>query len=469
MEEESLNALASEDMRYCGRSLLPQDLVYVPKAVELNGLFTVKEHIELIGCLRCVDLLGLKERIEGVYETLQLKDKLHLKCSELSAGEVKQVGVCIGIVVDPRILVLDEPTCGLDSHTAQTIVNQLLLLAKSNQIAVLMTIHQPSTALFNALEDLMLLEGGRMAYYGPLHDAKRFFGALGHQCPSVFSPADFYVDLIYRKPFDDLDVTWKDLYLSFNIAGLISAKDGEEIIETSADEGGQPLEFRRNLFYLLHYFFGLYNKDFRFYGVRILFMLCNGVYLGTLFLRAHRDVSDIRLIGGAAAWVAIMTVLSGFFATTAMCDERKFAAELVKNSVISPVAYCVALLGASLPYNLAASLVFHSIFHWMFFFSLDITVYIYSVLTMFLELLFIDSTYLVTIELLRIPILCLTVNVLIMAPLAFLCGFWVNVSDMGQWLSWLSYAMPTKYAYDSYMYEFIGRYSFESGSDGIGV
>ena len=434
---------ATGDVRYCGRSLLSKDLMYVPKAVELNGLLTVQEHIELVGCLRGGSLFGLRARIDGVCDTLKLTDKLHMKCCELSAGEVKQVGVCIGMVVDPRILVLDEPTSGLDSYTAQTIVSQLLKLARDNEVVVVMSIHQPSTALFNSLEDLMLLEGGRMAYYGPLSDAKRFFDALGHPCPSVFSPADFYVELIYRKPFDDLDVTWKDLYLSFNIAGLITAKHGEEVIEPNADVEDLRRRFRQSLYYLIQYFWGLYYKDIRFYWVRITFMLSQGIYLGTLYLQMHREVQDIRRIFGAISWMVFMGVLCGVFATTALCDERKFAAEMVKNGVFTPLTYCIAQFITSLPCNLLSSLVFNSIFHWLFV-SGDATVFVHSVLALFLELLFIDSLFLVTVEVFRVPLLCLTINVLIMAPLSFLSGFSVNVSDIKNWLSWVCYLIPTK-------------------------
>eukprot|EP01042_Synura_sphagnicola_P006950 gene6950-8892_t len=98
------------DVRYCGRALQEQELIYVPKTVEFNKVLTVQENIELVGCLRCKDLKALKARIEGVYHTLKLKDKLHLRCGDLSAGEVKRVGLCIALVVNPRILVLDEPT-----------------------------------------------------------------------------------------------------------------------------------------------------------------------------------------------------------------------------------------------------------------------------------------------------------------------------------------------------------------------
>jgi len=212
----------------------------------------------------------------------------------------------------------------------------------------------------------------------------------------VFSPADFYVELIYRKPFDDLDVTWKDLYLSFNIAGLITAKHCEEVIEPNADVEDLRRRFRQSLYYLIQYFWGLYYKDIRFYWVRITFMLSQGIYLGTLYLQMHREVQDIRRIFGAISWMVFMGVLCGVFATTALCDERKFAAEMVKNGVFTPLTYCIAQFITSLPCNLLSSLVFNSIFHWLFV-SGDATVFVHSVLALFLELLFIDSLFLVTV------------------------------------------------------------------------
>ena len=452
------------DVRYCGRALQEQELIYVPKTVEFNKVLTVQENIELVGCLRCKDLKALKARIEGVYHTLKLKDKLHLRCGDLSAGEVKRVGLCIALVVNPRILVLDEPTSGLDSNMAQMIVEQLLVLCRETAVSVVMTVHQPSTQLFNKLEDLMLLEGGRVAYFGPVQDAKRFFGALGYQCPAVFNPADFYMDLVYKKPFDELEVTWKDLYLSFNITGLIVAKDGEDdgrgkrnsenvldITTTSAlsrminTKVRKPFqEVLRDMYYLGFYFFKNYNQDMRYYGARYVVVLIYVVFAGTLFRRIHADVDEVRKLAGAISVIVLLSVLSLVFSSNAMVEERQFAYELARNKIISPFSYCLTQFLISLPYNLLIGLLSQLIFHGLVFFNADASVFVYTALTLFLIVLFMEALFIVIVEVLRNSLLCLVSNVIVMAPLAYFTGYFVTVRDMPVGVSWIAYLVPTK-------------------------
>jgi ABC-type multidrug transport system ATPase subunit len=61
-------------------------------------------------------------------------------------------------------------------------------LADNMNVAVIMTIHQPSEMVFDMLQDLYLLEGGRLAYNGPLSATKRYFASLGYEVSSFRSP-----------------------------------------------------------------------------------------------------------------------------------------------------------------------------------------------------------------------------------------------------------------------------------------
>jgi hypothetical protein len=65
--------------------------------------------------------------------------------------------------------------------------------------------------VFDMLQDLLLLEGGRLTYTGPLTSTERYFKTLGYHCPKEQGLADFYLDLIYKAP--ELHTqSWKELY-----------------------------------------------------------------------------------------------------------------------------------------------------------------------------------------------------------------------------------------------------------------
>ena len=82
----------------------------------------------------------------------------------------------LGLIGDTCVT---EPTTGLDSTAAFSIVSYLVKIAKETGVAVIMTIHQPSALVFNMLDDLLLLENGHVVYGGHLREAGAFFAGVG--------------------------------------------------------------------------------------------------------------------------------------------------------------------------------------------------------------------------------------------------------------------------------------------------
>uniref|UniRef100_A0A803P6W7 ABC transporter G family member 15 n=1 Tax=Cannabis sativa TaxID=3483 RepID=A0A803P6W7_CANSA len=86
----------------------------------------------------------------------------------ISGGEKKRLSIGLEILTQPQIMLLDEPTTGLDSASAFFVVCTLGNIAHNGRIVVC-SIHQPSGYLFDLFDDLYLLSGGEAVYFG---DAK---------------------------------------------------------------------------------------------------------------------------------------------------------------------------------------------------------------------------------------------------------------------------------------------------------
>ena len=65
----------------------------------------------------------------------------------------------------PYVLLLDEPTTGLDSASAFYVIQSLCHIAHNGKI-VICSIHQPSSETFNIFDDLLLLSSGETVYFG---------------------------------------------------------------------------------------------------------------------------------------------------------------------------------------------------------------------------------------------------------------------------------------------------------------
>lgn len=81
----------------------------------------------------------------------------------VSGGERKRTSIGVELITDPSLIFLDEPTTGLDSFTAQTVVEILRSLALAGR-TIIATIHQPNSDTFAYFDKLMLLSHGEIIY-----------------------------------------------------------------------------------------------------------------------------------------------------------------------------------------------------------------------------------------------------------------------------------------------------------------
>jgi ABC-type multidrug transport system ATPase subunit len=81
----------------------------------------------------------------------------------ISGGERKRTSIGVELLTNPSMIFLDEPTTGLDSNTAVTIMYLLRDMANNGR-TVVSVIHQPSTEIFNKFDKLILLCKGNIIY-----------------------------------------------------------------------------------------------------------------------------------------------------------------------------------------------------------------------------------------------------------------------------------------------------------------
>ena len=123
--------------RHCG--FIAQGLALLPQA-------TAAENIEVPMLL---DGIAAAERARRVVRALERVGLSHLTASltdELSGGEQQRVAIARALVLEPAVVLADEPTCNLDSVTAQTIARLLVSAARERGAAVILVTHDPAIA-----------------------------------------------------------------------------------------------------------------------------------------------------------------------------------------------------------------------------------------------------------------------------------------------------------------------------------
>lgn len=113
---------------------------YMAQAAALYPLLTGRENLEFFGKLYGLRGLELKERIGSMAQLVRLNEDLDTQTQNYSGGMLRRLSLAVALLHNPRLLILDEPTVGIDPLLRSEIWKELRSLATAG-ITVLITTH----------------------------------------------------------------------------------------------------------------------------------------------------------------------------------------------------------------------------------------------------------------------------------------------------------------------------------------
>ena len=175
-----LLALDGGEVRVLGRAVTKKatavraDIGLVPQDVAVYPDLTARENLRFFGRLYGLDGADLAARIDRVLDVIGLADRADDRSKEFSGGMNRRLNIGIGLLHQPRLLVLDEPTVGVDPQSRSAILDAVEQLAREG-MAVLYTTHYMEEAE-RLCDRVGIIDGGELRAEGTPRELRRVVG-----------------------------------------------------------------------------------------------------------------------------------------------------------------------------------------------------------------------------------------------------------------------------------------------------
>jgi len=210
---------------------------YLPETVPLYTDMTVKSYLAFMGTLRGMDNKAIRRRIEDVVQICHLENYYGSIIGKLSKGFRQRLGIAQAILHEPDVLVLDEPTIGIDP--IQVVETRQLIKGLGGQHTVILSTHILPEVSMICQRVIILHEGEVIAMDSPDHLAEKLEGTE-RILIEVRGPTNQVTKAIRDIPgVQDVTYGEEDGKAAFTIVSRRSEDMRAEIARTVVEHGWQ--------------------------------------------------------------------------------------------------------------------------------------------------------------------------------------------------------------------------------------
>ena len=150
-----------------------RDLGVVFQSSVLDKALSVKDNLESRAALYGITGLAFRNRLAELSEMLDFKELLSRPVGKLSGGQRRRIDIARALLHDPKILILDEPTTGLDPQTRRLLWDVITSLRREKCMTVFLTTHYMEEAA--DADYVVILDNGKIAAKGSPLELKNSF------------------------------------------------------------------------------------------------------------------------------------------------------------------------------------------------------------------------------------------------------------------------------------------------------
>jgi len=143
------------------------------QASVLDTPLSVYDNLQNRAALYGITGASFKNRLKELSELLDFRDLLKRPLKNLSGGQKRRIDIARALIHEPKILILDEPTTGLDPQTRKTIWSVISDLRKKKNMTVFLTTHYMEEAA--DADYVVIIDAGKTVASGTPHDLKNTY------------------------------------------------------------------------------------------------------------------------------------------------------------------------------------------------------------------------------------------------------------------------------------------------------
>lgn len=396
----------------------------------------VISRLSLTGCRKT--LLGIPGILKGV-----------------SGGERKRANIATELVTNPCVMLLDEPTTGLDSVNAVRVGQLLQDLAKNDMRTVIATVHSPSSELFDLFDDLLLMARGHTIYHGPTAASIEYFASLGYTVPPRTNPTEYFMNLLQlpEEILSQLWLAWEDYVMSDQaegnpcltpVTGPITLVDNYLERQLELKGANSCLQFTE----LLKRSWRMYIRDPAAFYSRAMQTIFFAVFLGLFFLNVKLNQEGVQDRQGAL-YITLMNNLFGsaMVGIAAFPPERAVFLQEQANDAYNAYIYFVAKNVAEFPFQVLFPTVFNLIAYFMIHFVRKADAFFVNWFILVLISNFGYAFGLMFATFFKESQAAFAIVPVILLPLFIVSGMFANTERLFPYWEWLNYLSFPRHAY----------------------
>ncbi|GAM29228.1 hypothetical protein SAMD00019534_124040 [Acytostelium subglobosum LB1] len=453
-----------------------KDTIYVPQDDVHVPLLTVQETLDFSAQCNMgstVDQETKSERVDMILSELGLSHTRNTIVGNqffrgISGGQKRRVTIASEFTKCPNLILMDEPTTGLDSATAYSVCNKVKTIAQEGKAAAIISLLQPSPELTDLFDDIMLLgEKGQLVYFGPRDQILTYFESIGFK-PNMDQPmAEFIQDMVedsrkYSSTSNraelldsnipntiQLDVLFKQSPYYQNVQERIRGL----LPSTPLVDYSQSENIMSPLWYDIKLCFDRQIKIMRImkmqYIVRFVQAIFMGFVLGSLFFQMGETQADGRNRFGLLYFAMVLHIWTTFGSVEEFYQLRSIFYAQKDGKFYRTFAYFITMVVSKFPVSLIEATLFSITCYWISGFRARADSFFVFIICMALVNVVAQGVFQLASSFSDSQLVTSMVTPAVVILFMVFSGFILPKPNIPNWWIWMYYLSPLKYVLDA--------------------